>query len=87
MIFAELPIRTDAFDWDEYQAAKRADKEGKSFGEDGILPEVIKRCNIDDIILEFCNGALLSRKRPNQWSILNMIPSAKIWRLQCHFQL
>ena len=36
MIFPELPIRTDAFDWDEYQAAKRADKEGNSFGEDGI---------------------------------------------------
>ena len=55
----------------------RVVKEGKSFGEDGIPPEVIKRCNIDDIILEFCNEALLNRKRPNQWSILNMIPVPK----------
>ena len=76
MIFHELPIRTDAFDWDEYQAAKRVVKEGKTFGEDGIPPEVIRRCNIDDI-LEFCNEALLNRKRPNQWSILNMIPVPK----------
>ena len=56
---------------------KRAVKEGNSFGEDGIPPEVIKRCNIDDIILEFCNEALLNKKRPNQWSILNMIPVPK----------
>ena len=31
MICPELPIKTDAFDWDEYQRAKRAVKEGKKF--------------------------------------------------------
>ncbi|XP_072039400.1 uncharacterized protein [Amphiura filiformis] len=55
-IFHELPIRTDAFDMEEYQKAKMAIKEGKSYGEDGIPPEVIKRCNIDIIILDFCNA-------------------------------
>ncbi|XP_072033056.1 uncharacterized protein [Amphiura filiformis] len=76
-IFHELPIRTDAFDMEEYQKAKMAIKEGKSYGEDGIPPEVIKRCNIDIIILDFCNQVLLNRQKPNQWSILNLIPVPK----------
>ena len=76
-VFSELPIRTDAFDLEEYQRAKKAVKEGKSFGEDGITPEVIKRCNIDDIILDFCNAALLNRNKPKQWAILNLIPVPK----------
>ena len=85
MIFPELPIRTDTFDWDEYQRAKRAVKKSKSFGEDGIPPEVIKRCNIDDIILEFCNEALLNKEKAKPVVNTKHDPSAKIWRLECHF--
>ena len=77
VVFDELPIRTDAFDMDEYLKAKNSIKEGKSFGEDGIPPEVIKRCSIDDIVLDYCNKALLNRQKPNQWSILNLIPVPK----------
>ena len=47
-VYDELPVRTDAFDMEEYLEAKKAIKEGKSYGEDGIPPEVIKRCTIDD---------------------------------------
>ncbi|XP_072049998.1 uncharacterized protein [Amphiura filiformis] len=76
-IFEELPIRTDPFDKVEYQKAKEAIKEGKSFGEDGIPPEVIKRCNLDEIILDFCNKAFVSNEKPDQWSIMNLIPVPK----------
>ena len=40
---------------DEYKAAKSKISEGKAGGEDGIFPEILKRCNIDDIVLEHCN--------------------------------
>ena len=76
-VYDELPVRTDAFDMEEYLEAKKAIKEGKSYGEDEIPPEVIKRCTIDDLILDFCNQALLNRQKPNQWSILSLIPVPK----------
>ena len=77
VIFQELPIRCDSFDVEEYLKVKKALKEGKSYGEDGIPPEVIKRCDVDEIILDFCNQALLNNRKPDQWSILNLIPVPK----------
>ena len=41
------------------------------------MPEVIKRCNIDDIILGFCNDILIKDEKPEQLSILNIIPLPK----------
>ena len=35
----------------EYKLAKEVIKEGKSCSVDEIRPEVLKRCNIDDMIL------------------------------------
>ena len=76
-VYDELPVRTDAFDMEEYLEAKKAIKEGKNYGEDEIPPEVIKRYTIDDLILYFCNQALLNYQKPNYWSILNLIPVPK----------
>ena len=70
-------MRTDAFDHDEYIAAKKVITEGKSSGEDDIPPEVLKRCDLDDIILDFCNDALLNDRKPDQWLLLNLIPTPK----------
>ena len=61
----------------EYKLAKEVIKKGKSCGVDEIRPEVLKRCNIDDIILYFCNKALLDKMKQKQWSILNIIPIPK----------
>ena len=61
----------------EYKLAKEIIKEGKICGVDEIRPEVLKRCNIYDIILYFCNKALLNQMKPKQWSILNKIPIPK----------
>lgn len=52
--------------------------EGKASGEDGIPPEVLKRCDLDDIVLDFCNMALVEEDTPRQWSVLNIIPIPKV---------
>ena len=52
--------------------------EGKTSGEDNIPPEVLKRCDLDNIVMNFCNDALLEGKKPrSQWSILNIAPIPK----------
>jgi len=67
-----MNIKTGPFDMEEYAKAKKSITEGKSCGEDGITPEVMKWCNIDSIILDFCNAALTEREKPAQWSILKL---------------
>ncbi|XP_072030406.1 uncharacterized protein [Amphiura filiformis] len=81
-VHREFDMRTDAFDQEEYEAATKVINEGKSAGDDEITPEVLKRCNLDDIILYFCNEALLHGRKPEQWSILNLIPIPKSGNLR-----
>ena len=76
-VFEKLNIKEGPFDNEKYREAKGSLVEGKSCGEDGIAPEVLKRCDLDDIILEFCNQVLLEGKKPEQWSLLNIIPIPK----------
>ncbi|XP_072048490.1 uncharacterized protein [Amphiura filiformis] len=76
-VLDELNIKTGPFEQEEYEKAKMALVEGKSSGKDGIPPEVLKRCDIDDIILGFCNHALSEGETPEQWSILNIVPIPK----------
>ncbi|XP_072022739.1 uncharacterized protein [Amphiura filiformis] len=76
-ILDELDIKVGPFDKEEYEDAKASLVEGKSCGEDNIPPEVLKRCNLDDIVLGFCNDALIKGKKPDQWSILNIVPIPK----------
>ena len=73
----ELDIETGPFNQEEYEKAKKSLVEGKSCGEDGIPPEVLKRCDVDETILSFCNNALINGDKPNQWSILNIVPIPK----------
>ena len=41
------------------------------------MPEVLKRINIDDIILHFANKMLLENETPEQCSTLNILPIPK----------
>ena len=41
------------------------------------MPEVLKRINIDDIILSFSNKVLLNNETPEQFSTLNILPIPK----------
>eukprot|EP00116_Pleurobrachia_bachei_P001801 sb/3462063/ len=61
------PIDIGPFTRDELRTAKSRLKEARAFGDDSIPPEVLKRCDIDDIVLGFCNGALNGEGVPDQW--------------------
>ena len=54
-------------------------KEGKAFGEDGIAPEILKRADIDELILDFCNRALVDDDILDQWNWKhqNIVPVPK----------
>ena len=58
-VIENLNINDGPFTQEEYQEAKRSITEGEAAGYDNITPEVLKRCEIDDEILSFCNKALL----------------------------
>ena len=72
-----LNINDGPFTASELARAKSTVREGKSAGPDGIPPEVLKNCDLDDLILEFCNLALLHNKQPETWSLSNIIPVPK----------
>ncbi|KAL5268071.1 hypothetical protein ACHWQZ_G004952 [Mnemiopsis leidyi] len=70
-------IRVDHFSKEELLEARKSIKEGKAFGEDGIAPEILKRVDLDDLILRFCNRALDDGSVPDQWRQLNIVPVPK----------
>ena len=72
-----LDIDTAPFTEDELTKAKKQITEGKAYGEDGIAPEVMKRVDLDDIILDFCNKALMDGEIPDQWKHMNIVPVPK----------
>ena len=37
----------------------------------------MKRCDLDQIVLDFCNKALTKGEKPDHWSISNIIPLPK----------
>ncbi|XP_078661569.1 uncharacterized protein LOC144905694 [Branchiostoma floridae x Branchiostoma belcheri] len=77
-VFEELDIKVGPFEQGEYEKAKKSLVEGKASGEDGIPPEVLKRCGgLDRIILDFCNRVLTRGEKPEQWSLLNIVPIPK----------
>ena len=76
-IHGPLNISTEPFTLEEYRLAKTSIKEGKACGDDNIAPEILKRCDLDQIVLEFCNNALMNGEKPEQWSISNIVPLPK----------
>ena len=76
-VFPSLDIRADEFDVSELIEAKKQIKEGKAYGDDGIAPEIIKRVDVDDLVLEFCNKAMSNSDIPEHWKRLNIIPVPK----------
>jgi len=72
-----LDIEPGPFTIHELSEAKKQLVEGKACGDDGIPAEVIKRANIDRIVLNFCNEALSNNKIPDQWKISNIVPVPK----------
>ena len=52
---------------------KKCFKLGRVSG-DGIPNELLKYCNIDDIVLEYANSLLLGGPKSQQWSDINIFP-------------
>ena len=75
-ILQSLHINDGPFTMDEYLLVKKSITEGKAPGPDGIPSEVLKRCNIDTIMLEYANKVLTGEK-PDQWSESSLITVPK----------
>ena len=76
-VLTNLNIDDGPFTVEELARGKSTLRQGKSAGPDGIPPEVLKNCDLDDIILEMCNLALLKDHKPDMWSLSNIIPVPK----------
>ena len=76
-VLPQLEIKRRPFDINEYKRTKDTIKEGKSCVMDEIRPEVLKRCDLEAIVLQFCNRELIYKAKPRQWSLLNIIPIPK----------
>ena len=60
-----LHYKTGPFDIDELKTAKCRIAEGKAAGPDEIPPEVYKRCDLDNIILDYANNLVMNNHKPN----------------------
>ena len=75
--FNDLNISTNPFLLTDLREANALIKKGKVHREYGIAPEVLKRCDLDEIVLDFCNKALVDKIVLEQWRISNIIPVPK----------
>ena len=46
-------------------------------GEDGIIPETLKRADVDQLLLMFSNKLLIEKQAPEHFSTLNIVPVPK----------
>ena len=76
-IFDNVNIEDGAFTLKELKEAKKQLRFGKAPGEDGILPEMLKVVDIDDIILQISNRFYMDNQMPDQLGILNLLPLPK----------
>ena len=76
-VLTDLNIKDGPFTANEYNCVKASLQQGKSSGPDNIPPEVLKNCDLDELVLEMCNQALTSGENPKQWSLANIIPVPK----------
>ena len=76
-VFHELNIEDGDFTIEELKKVKQHMREGKQTGPDNIPSEVLKRCDLDEIILEFANRLLKEDVKPKQWSEVDILPLPK----------
>ena len=59
---------------EEYEKAKRSIKCGKSPGENGLMPEVLKYVPIDGVVLDTVNKSYMKCEQPDLWNISIIVP-------------
>ena len=72
-----MEFKTGAFTMEELGKAKSRITLGKASSYDNIPPEVIKLCNINQILLDLANDLLIHGNKPDQWSVSNIMPVLK----------
>ena len=77
LLFPRADIYSGPFTGEEFKKAKDRIKEDKAYGSDAIAPEILKRCDLDEIVLGFCNDALDGKGIPEQWTLSNLVPVPK----------
>ena len=76
-IYHNVNIEDGAFNLEELRKAKKQLRYGKAPGDDGIMPELLKAVDIDDILLRISNKFYMDNQMPEQLGILNLIPIPK----------
>ena len=76
-IFEDLGIDDGPFSLNEYMKAKMATREGSAAGDDDLVPEILTRCDFDNIMLVFCKRLHTRNEKPAQWDINNIVPLPK----------
>ena len=67
-IFQNVPIDDSLFPMDEFKAVKKNIKTSKEARPEGISPEVLKYCDLDETIPQFAIKLLIYLDKPDQWS-------------------
>ena len=62
----KLNIKTGPFTNSENENVRKQIKENKATGSDGISPEVLKRCEISDILISFANKIFIHNEKATQ---------------------
>ena len=76
-LFGDVNIIDTEFTLSEIREAKKQISEGKAAGEDGIMPETLKRADVDETLLMFSNKLLIEKQAPEHFSTLNIVPVPK----------
>ena len=76
-IHHNINIPDGEFTLDELKEAKKQLRSGKAPGEDGIMPELLKNVDIDDILLKISNDFYIDQQMPEQLGTLNLLPLPK----------
>jgi hypothetical protein len=76
-MFEGVDINDFPFSMEEYHKVKTTLKLGKADGPHGILPEVFKSCDLDELCLLFYNDALIKDEKTELLYFQNIIPVPK----------
>ena len=67
---SDLQFKTGHFTDSEYEQVRKQMKENMAQSPNAMNPEVLKRCEMNDIIIDFANSILINNKKPAQLGVI-----------------